>query len=145
LKRLSIIVITALVLSLAVAGVAQAKVIHGKGVLIAHGKGVVRIGGKGKVFIKGAGTLYVTSLSSDTTVTVHGFGKKHVSGNHAVYVGRGTAKISGSHFRIAFVGRAKHLVAAGKGWANLRGRGRYHIGHHHGWWTYRGTLIRFSL
>ncbi|MEP0767352.1 MAG: hypothetical protein HRF45_12545 [Fimbriimonadia bacterium] len=106
--------------------------IGGKGVLLARGEGQVRLAGSGIVHLKGTGLLVIAGVTEDQ-FRVEGFTLKSREGDRWTFEGEGHATIRATRFGMEFDGKVA-LAAAGKGVANLRGKGVYKVRHPFGHW-----------
>ncbi len=137
LKKLGLI--TAIIATIAVASVAMAPaasaegerddvVLRGRGVLDAHGTGVAAVKGRVDMQVNAnRGILLVKDIAGDAFVRVDGNGGTAEWNGFTVYFGSGEATIVGSHVAVVVVGTDIDLHAAGKGWAYLKGHGRYFV------------------
>lgn len=120
-----------------------AVLLHGAGVLDAHGTGVAAV--KGLMDYRATadeGILLVKDIHGDARVDVDGFGGTGEWRGFKAYFGiHGNVHIVGSDVAVILVGHDIELHVAGKGWAFLKGEGRFTANGHGPFpWTADGVF-----
>ena len=104
-------------------------VLRGAGVLDAHGTGVAAVKGRMDYHARAdEGILLVKDTGGDARVDIDGFGGTGEWRGFKAYFGiRGNVHIVGSDVAVILVGRDIDLHAEGRGWAFLKGEGRFTV------------------
>ena len=127
--KLSTVFSLVMLLTLAVAGVASADVIRGKGWLHAEGSGFAKLQMTGHVDINshGVGAVYIYGAED---IHAEGDGKRtDLPGGGVVFRGyTGSISVIGERMVVKMLGKQIDFTAHGKGRAVLRGRGTYETG-----------------
>jgi len=103
--------------------------VRGQGVLTAGGDGLVAVKGRMDLVASGdRGVVLVKDLAGDGDVDITGIGGTGTYMGFDVYFGvHGRMHVTGSHVAVIIVGDDVRLHVAGRGWAYLKGRGRYEL------------------
>ncbi|MFH1329813.1 MAG: hypothetical protein ABIJ48_04050 [Actinomycetota bacterium] len=150
MKKWTIVVVVAILASLALIPAASAGAAETDARVILEGRGVLSAGGSGHIEITGAGRVRL-AVNGDVSIVDHA-GDAHiwVRGVPAADATtltlddfRGVVRITGSDFTIAADGRIL-LRAAGQGTARLEGTGWYRV-RHDGWgrWSDAGLEVAY--
>lgn len=118
--------------SASAAAPSRGTIISGRGVLDANGNGLIAVKGSLDMSVSAQeGALLIKDESGDAVVHVEGHGEVTHWNGFTLYVGfNGHATIIGRGVAVIVVGRDIDLHAAGRGWAYLKGTGRYFVNGH---------------
>jgi hypothetical protein len=118
-----------MLLTMALAGVASAEVIRGKGWLHAEGSGFAKLQMAGQVEVNGHGVGAVYIYGAEV-IHAEGNGKRSdLRGGGVVFRGfEGTIHVMGQRMVVKMLGEKIEFTAHGKGRAVLRGHGTYQTG-----------------
>ena len=140
--KLSTVFSLVMLLTMAVAGVAGADVIRGKGWLHAEGSGFAKLQMTGHVKINGQGVGVVYIYGAEE-IHAEGSGRRsNLHGGGVVFRGyEGTIHVVGERMVVRMIGGKIDFTAHGKGRAVLRGRGTYETRSGSGDWQPDGLDI----
>lgn len=147
LRKVLTLIVVAVVAMLAVAPVASAEEVRGRGSLTAEGDGIAILRGRSTVDLSGNGILWVKDVAGDAVIEVTGSGQKEeFPDGWLQYAGfHGTAHIEGSRIAVIVAGVDVELTAEGRGMAWLWGHGSYQSSHGTGEWKATGLGTRVIL
>ena len=147
MKKRTIVLLTVLVaVSLPLASVATAEEFSGTGTIWAKGAGLAILRGDGEIEIEGHG-VGVVWIKGAETLEASGNGHKWEvpSGNTTLFWGwSGTIQASGQNIAVWMTGGLIEFTASGTGRVYLRGRGRYEINGHEGFWSPTGEVMNLD-
>ena len=100
----------------------------GRGVLDARGTGLAAVKGRMDMHIEAdRAILLVKDIAGGAVIHVEGTGETASWNGFTVYFGTGQADIVGRHVAVIVVGKEIDLHVEGKGWAFLKGEGRFTV------------------
>lgn len=145
MKKGMLILVAALVASLSIVGVANAKEFEGTGVLVAEGRGKAVVEGTGTVVVYGHGVGVLWIKDADH-IEVRGEGYRDDLGNGWIRYRalKGMAIITGNGMKVRMIGGWIHFRAWGTGTVTLKGRGTYRVNGIIGHWSAMGTVLRLE-
>ena len=144
-KRVFVILVVLIAVTLGLAATAEAKRIEGTGRLVAEGCGAALVHGDGWVRIKGHGIGVVTVAGADK-LSAKGHGRREELPDGTIrFAGwSGTIRASGESLTVRMAGCRIEFEAVGRGWVYLKGRGTYEVNGFKGRWSAEGQVIHLQ-